>query len=91
MHTQDHWEKIYATKDAKGVSWFREHLESSIEMIESARLPMDAHIIDIGGGASTLTGDLLDRGFTELTVLDISAGALNKIKDRLGSKAAGIT
>jgi len=90
MQRQDHWDNIYATKDTKGVSWFREHLEPSLKLIESAQLKPNAHIIDVGGGASTLVDDLLDRGFTNLTVLDISANALDKIKDRLGDKAAGI-
>jgi ubiquinone/menaquinone biosynthesis C-methylase UbiE len=91
MKRQSHWDNIYATKDTKGVSWFREHLAPSLELIESAQLNRDAHIIDIGGGASTLVDDLLDLGFTNLTVLDISANALEKIKQRLGEKAAGIT
>ena len=91
MQKQVHWENIYATKDANKVSWFSEHLEPSIRLIESATLKPDAHIIDIGGGASTLVDDLLDRGFTNLTILDISANALGKIKDRLGKGSAGVT
>ncbi len=91
MQKQDHWENIYATKGAQSVSWFREHLEPSLELIRLAQLDADAHIIDVGGGASTLVDDLLDEGFSNLTVLDISATALEKIKERLGDKAAGVT
>lgn len=88
---REHWENIYATKDATQVSWFREHLEPSLALIDAAQLKSNAHIIDIGGGSSTLVDDLLERGFTNLTVLDISANALDKIKDRLGSKASGVS
>lgn len=91
MNKHDHWENIYATREQTEVSWFREHLEPSLELIASARLPKDAAIIDVGGGASTLVDDLLEQGFTDLTVLDISAKALAKIKDRLKDKAAGVT
>ncbi len=91
MNKQTHWENIYATKEVKGVSWFRNHLEPSLQLIDSAQLDLSAAIIDVGGGASTLIDDLLDKGFSNLTVLDISAGALDKVKSRLGGKAAGIT
>lgn len=91
MNKQSHWENIYATKEVSSVSWFREHLEPSLELIDSAQLDRAASIIDVGGGASSLVDDLLDRGFSNLTVLDISANSLDKIKSRLGHKAAGVT
>lgn len=91
MSKQNHWENIYATKEERDVSWFREHLEPSLELIDSAQLDRAALIIDVGSGASTLVDDLLDRGFSNLTVLDISANALDKIKSRLGDKAASVT
>jgi ubiquinone/menaquinone biosynthesis C-methylase UbiE len=87
---QQHWESIYSTKPENSVSWFREHLEPSLELIESAGLTPDAHIIDVGGGASTLVDDLLERGFTNLTVLDISSAALDKTKERLGETASDV-
>jgi ubiquinone/menaquinone biosynthesis C-methylase UbiE len=88
MNTQKHWERIYEIKEPTDVSWFQPHLQKSLEMIESANLNADAQIIDIGGGASTLSEDLLDKGFVNLTVLDISANALEKTKARLGDQAA---
>lgn len=88
MNKQNHWEQIYETKQPTEVSWFQTHLQKSLEMIDSANLDADARIIDIGGGASTLIDDLLRRGFTNLTVLDISTKALEKTKERLGGKAA---
>jgi 2-polyprenyl-3-methyl-5-hydroxy-6-metoxy-1,4-benzoquinol methylase len=91
MSTESHWENIYETKPETGVSWFREHLEGSLRLIDSAGLRPDARIIDVGGGASTLVDDLLDRGFQNITVLDISAAALEKVKWRLGSRADAVS
>ncbi len=84
MDRQSHWENVYQTKEPTGVSWFQPHLKKSLELIESARLPPDAQIIDVGGGTSTLIDDLLGRGFHHLTVLDISAGAIELTRQRLG-------
>jgi len=88
MNRQTHWENIYETKEATGVSWFQPHLEKSLALIESAGLNPDARIIDVGGGASTLADDLLARGFGNLTVLDLAQNALDKTSARLGDKAA---
>jgi ubiquinone/menaquinone biosynthesis C-methylase UbiE len=87
MNKQKHWEKIYETKEPTNVSWFQTHQRKSLELIESANLNKDAQIIDVGGGASTLIDDLLEKGYQNLTVLDISQNALDKTKARLGSKA----
>lgn len=87
MNKQKHWEHVYETKEPTDVSWFQNHLQKSLTLIDSANLTADARIIDIGGGASTLVDDLLGKGFKNLTVLDISANALEKTKQRLGSNA----
>ena len=68
---QHHWDDVYARKPAEGVSWYRPHLERSLALIDAARLPRDAAILDVGGGASTLVDDLLDRGYTNVSVLDL--------------------
>jgi ubiquinone/menaquinone biosynthesis C-methylase UbiE len=91
MEQRDHWENIYSTKAVDDVSWFREHLGPSLELIEAAQLKPDAHIIDVGGGASTLVDDLLEKGFEQVTVLDISQAALDKTKERLGDRASAAT
>jgi len=90
MDRQAHWQNVYETKAVDAVSWFREHLDRSLEMIGAARLGAEAQIIDVGGGASTLVDDLLERGFTNVTVLDISAAALEKAKLRLGDRAESV-
>jgi SAM-dependent methyltransferase len=87
MTTKDHWQRIYGRKAPDEVSWYRPHLERSLDFIERAGLAPDAAIIDIGGGASTLVDDLLARGYTNLTVLDVSAAAIDAAKARLGDRA----
>ncbi len=90
MKEQAHWDAIYTTKSPDGVSWYRPHLEQSIAFIENAGLPLDSAIIDVGGGASTLVDDLLARGFSNVTVLDLSAKAIEAAKTRLGDRAAQV-
>jgi SAM-dependent methyltransferase len=87
MQAKDHWEHVYSTKPAEGVSWFQEHAEQSLRLIRDSRLPHAAQIIDVGGGASTLVDDLLAQGYTALTVLDLSAAAMEKAQARLGPPA----
>ncbi len=83
-----HWEGVYQRKGADGVSWFRPHLDHAVAFVEAAGLPLDAPIIDVGGGASTFVDDLLARGHTDLTVLDLSAAALDAARRRLGEREA---
>jgi 2-polyprenyl-3-methyl-5-hydroxy-6-metoxy-1,4-benzoquinol methylase len=85
MDAKMHWEKVYTTKEPEAVSWYRAHLETSLELIERAAHSRSASIIDIGAGESTLVDDLLARGFENITVLDVSQTALDVTKKRLGS------
>jgi len=66
---QQHWESVYRNKAADQVGWFQPHAASSLRLIEGCA-DRDAHIIDVGGGASVLVDDLLDAGYRNLTVLD---------------------
>lgn len=91
MKNQDHWEQIYASKEPFELSWFKTHLKKSLELIDKTQLEKDSQIIDVGGGASTLVDDLMERGFDKLTVLDLSATALNRMKKRMGGKAGSVT
>lgn len=88
--SKDHWEGVYQRKSPDEVSWYRPHLERSIGFIESAGVPLDGGIIDVGGGTSTLVDDLLARGYSNLTVLDISATAIDAAKARLGARASRV-
>lgn len=91
MTTKQHWEGIYSSKPATGVSWYAPHLQHSLELIERAASDRDARIIDVGGGASTLVDDLLDHGFNDVTVLDLSHEALETSKRRLGARGSEAT
>ena len=91
MSTQEHWEFIYGRKAPDQVSWYRPHLERSLAFIEGAGLSPGAAVIDVGGGTSTLVDDLLDRGYSDVTVLDISSAAIANAKARLGRRAASVT
>lgn len=85
-----HWEHVYQTKTREQVSWFREHLEISIKLILGTGVGKDAAIIDVGGGNSTLTDDLLDLGFVDVSVLDISGRAIDDSRARLGTRAGRV-
>jgi SAM-dependent methyltransferase len=91
MDESKHWDRVYERRALDQVSWYRPHLEQSLSLIEQARLPADAAIIDVGGGASTLVDDLLDRGYRRLTVMDISARAMATAQARLGARASTVT
>ena len=88
---EKHWETVYKTKNPNQVSWTQNRPKTSLELIHSFGLNKAAKIIDIGGGDSKLVDFLLDEGFENITVLDISAQALEKAKTRLGEKAAKVT
>jgi 2-polyprenyl-3-methyl-5-hydroxy-6-metoxy-1,4-benzoquinol methylase len=77
MDAQTHWENIYSKKAPDAVSWYRPHLERSLEFIEQAALQRSACIIDVGGGESTLVDDLIARGYHNISVLDISQTAID--------------
>ena len=87
MDTKQHWETVYENKTPEQVSWTQEKPEISLELIQEANLPKTAKIIDIGGGDSKLVDFLLEEGYQNITVLDISAKALERAKKRLGDKA----
>lgn len=91
MDRQQHWEKVYRDKAPDAVSWYRLHLERSIELIERAAPDRGAAIIDVGGGESTLVDDLLRAGYRDVSVLDISPAAIAFAQRRLGALAAGVS
>jgi SAM-dependent methyltransferase len=90
MRSKDHWEKVYTTKATDTVSWFQPHADFSVGLIKATGVSRDASIIDVGGGASTLVDDLLANGYSNLSVLDLSAAALAAARKRLGQRAARV-
>jgi SAM-dependent methyltransferase len=87
MNTQTHWESVYSSKAPDAVSWYRPHLEVSLDLIEGCAAARSASIIDVGAGESTLVDELFHRGYQEVTVLDVSITAIEATKKRLGRAA----
>jgi 2-polyprenyl-3-methyl-5-hydroxy-6-metoxy-1,4-benzoquinol methylase len=84
---KEHWENVFTTKQETEVSWFQPYPKTSIEFVKLFNLPFDANIIDIGGGDSHFVDALLEEGYQNIWVLDISENALSRAKKRLGEKA----
>ena len=87
---KQHWDKIYSTKAEDELSWFQPYPKTSMEFVELFNLPLHANIIDIGGGESHFADALLDKGYKNIYVLDISAAAIAKAKQRLGERASKV-
>jgi trans-aconitate methyltransferase len=85
-----HWENIYKTKELKDVSWFQPTPETSLDFFKQFNMPTTAKVIDIGGGDSFLVDHLLDLGYQDISVLDISAAAIDRAKERLGERAKNV-
>lgn len=85
-----HWENVFETKDTTKVSWYQPIPETSMKMIDKLNLPKTVRIIDVGSGDSFLADFLLERGYSEITLLDISEKALDTIRIRLAAKAENI-
>lgn len=91
MGRKEHWENVFSTKKENEVSWYQVNPETSVKAILKANLPKNAKIIDIGGGDSYLIDKLIDLGYTNLYLLDISENAINRIKNRLKEKSHHVT
>ena len=87
---REHWNRVYQTKEPTQVSWYRAHLETSLELTAQAAPDRASAIIDVGGGEATLVDDLMARGYGDVTVLDISDAALEVTRRRLGDRAAAV-
>lgn len=85
VERQTHWETVYSSKSEAEVSWFQENPEPSLALLALTGATTGSAIIDIGGGASRLVDALLAEGFTDISVLDLSAEALNVARARLGA------
>jgi SAM-dependent methyltransferase len=88
---REHWDRVYQTKRSTEVSWYRPHLDTSLALIAEAVPNRDASIVDVGGGESTLVDDLLSRGYTDVTLVDLSPTALEVTRARLGDADASVS
>lgn len=90
MSGQKHWEAVYRDRPAEEVSWFQPSPDLSLALIDAAEMPLDAPLIDVGGGASRLIDKLLEAGYGNVSVLDISPAALAQSRSRLGAAADAV-
>jgi ubiquinone/menaquinone biosynthesis C-methylase UbiE len=90
MDPKSHWERIYHNKLPTQVSWYQPHALRSLSLMRRVSPPPNGAIIDVCAGASTLIDDLLDAGYHDLTVLDLSATALAEARTRLGTRANSV-
>ncbi len=87
---KQHWERVYETKRPHEVSWYQPEPDISLVLIEELALARDAAIVDVGGGASSLAARLLGLGFADITVVDISARAIESARANLGTDATRV-
>ena len=91
LDKQEHWNSIYASKQEEELGWYEPELKISFSLLTGSAPDKQTPVIDIGGGTSTLVDDLVEEGYEDVTVLDISEEALSKAKTRLGSKSGNVT
>ncbi|MDG2146622.1 MAG: class I SAM-dependent methyltransferase [Flavobacteriaceae bacterium] len=84
---KSHWENIYSSKQPNELSWTQKIPQISLDLIKSLNLSKSSSIIDVGGGQSMLVDFLIDLGYTNISVLDLSKNAISKTKRRLGENA----
>ncbi|MDH4261929.1 MAG: class I SAM-dependent methyltransferase [Spirochaetia bacterium] len=86
-----HWEKIYTIKSNNEMSWFQENPKTSLQFLTINHVPLNAEIIDVGGGDSLFVDHALKMGYTNITILDISEAAIERAKKRLGEAGKNVT
>lgn len=87
---KNHWEHIYRTKQLEDLSWYQPTPETSLEFFKHFKFPTTAKVIDVGGGNSFFVDHLINLGYEDVSVLDISQAAINSAKQRLGEKAKNV-
>jgi SAM-dependent methyltransferase len=90
MNRKEHWDKAHAARHPREVSWYQQLPALSLRMIQNSNMAMDTPLIDVGGGASLLVDFLLEEGYRNITVLDLSGIALKKARRRLGEQASKV-
>ena len=88
---RQHWDDVYTVKAPDQLSWYQAEPTRSMALIRATEIPVEAPLVDVGGGTSTLVDILCRSGYTDVTVLDISAAALNRAKKRFGAGAGAVS
>ncbi len=87
---RQHWDNVFSTQAENATSWFQPYPKTSMEFVEMFNLPLTANIIDVGGGDSFFVDALLQKGYRNIYVLDISAKAIGRAKERLGERSSEV-
>jgi SAM-dependent methyltransferase len=89
--SREHWNQLYRVKSAAELSWYEAHPRRSLQSIQETGVPADAPILDVGGGVSVLVDDLLELGYTDVTILDLAPAALAQSRERVGLAGERVT
>lgn len=87
--TRQHWDGVYGARPSDRVSWYQPRPDVSLRLVQAAAGPTGP-VVDVGAGASSLADHLLDAGWADVTVLDVSAAALDEVRARLTGRV-GLT
>lgn len=87
ISSRDHWQEIYSSRNDEELSWFEPAPSISLDLLLAPSVMPEMPVLDVGGGSSRLVDTLLDRGFKDITVLDIAEASLEKSKRRLANRA----
>lgn len=87
---KSHWEDVYSRKSPDQFSWYQQYPELSVKLIEMAGLEKYQPVIDIGGGDTLLADVLMEKGYSNITVSDISKLAITRAKERMADKASSV-
>ena len=90
MSIKNHWEKIYVEKKPNEVSWTQEVPDTTINFFNKFNLDRSSPIIDVGGGESKFVDYLIEKGYFNISILDISGNAISRVKERLGENSKKI-
>ncbi|HMH55468.1 MAG TPA: class I SAM-dependent methyltransferase [Gemmatimonadales bacterium] len=90
MNQEKLWDRIYRAKAPTEVSWYQPEARLSLELIRRIAPELDASVLDVGGGASTLVDGLLSAGYRDVSVLDLAPAALTRAQERLGERATQV-
>jgi len=91
VSSREHWEAVYRDRDPESLTWYQEETTLSLSLIAASNVESDAAVVDVGGGSSRLVDHLLERGYANVTVLDVSPTALGYARNRLADRDAGVT
>jgi len=82
---KEHWNNAYQNNVVEKLGWFEDDPVASFDLIEKCNLSKDALIFNAGAGATTLIGLLLEKGYSNILVNDISFLALDKLKNSINN------